>query len=135
MQAIEIRDGQYLKILWEGARGIIGIEWKESTAAMTDDDFKADLTLLADHVEEHKPRSILVDVAKFRHKMGPGMQEWRVKNISGRYFAAGVRRFAFLFPAGSPFPPAMNESAPDEKFVTRAFNDPEKAMTWLSEPD
>ena len=102
---------------------------------MTEQDFKTELELFAGLVERNKARGILVDVARFRHKMGPGMQEWRVKNISGRYFAAGVRRFAFLFPAGSPFPPAMNESAPGEKFVIRTFNDTEKAMTWLSEAD
>jgi hypothetical protein len=39
---------------------------------------------------------ILVHVADFHHKMGPGLQEWRVKNISSPYPTAGVRPFAFL---------------------------------------
>ena len=59
------------------------------------------------------------------------MQEWRVKNISGRYYAAGVRRFAFLFPEGVAFPPMMNQSSPREKFATRAFNGAGEAMSWL----
>ena len=64
---------------------------------------------------------ILVDVADFHHKIGPGVQEWRIENISSRYAAAGVRRFAFLFPAGSEVPPVMKQSAEGESFATRAF--------------
>jgi hypothetical protein len=65
---------------------------------MTEEEFKADLTLFADHVEEKRARGILVDVSHFRHKMGPGFEEWRVRNISSRYSAAGVQRFAFVLP-------------------------------------
>ena len=78
---------------------------------------------------------ILVDVKNFRHKPGPDTQEWRVKNISGRYYAAGVRRFAFLFPEGVPMPPMMNQSSPGEKFATRAFNRAEEALAWLKAAD
>ena len=135
MQCTEIHDGNFLKVLWDEESRVIGIDWKESTAGMTDEEFKGDLTLFAGLVEQRAARGILVDVAHFRHAMGPGMQEWRVKNISGRYYAAGVRRFAFLFPPGASIPAAMNASSPGESFATRGFNDPEKAMTWLSEPD
>ncbi|HJZ97755.1 MAG TPA: hypothetical protein VKE70_14695 [Candidatus Solibacter sp.] len=135
MQCTEIHDSKYLRVLWGGESRIIGIDWKESTDGMTDEDFKAELTMFAGLVEQRAARGILVDVSRFRHAMRPGPQEWRVKNISGRYFAAGVRRFAFLFPADASIPPAMNASSPGESFVTRAFNDSEKAMTWLSEPD
>jgi hypothetical protein len=99
---------------------------------MTGEKFKEDLTLFADHVEAKGARGILVDVARFRHKPGPDMQEWRAKNISPRYYAAGVRRFAFLFPEGAPIPPMMNQSAPGESFATRAFNSEAEAVHWLS---
>src|SRR5215510_15179312 len=99
MEYTEIHDDRYLKVLWAGESRIIGIDWKKSTSGMSDEDFKAELTMFAGLVEQKGARGILVDVAHFRHAMGPGMQEWRVKNISGRYSEAGVRRFAFLFPA------------------------------------
>jgi hypothetical protein len=130
-----LHDGEFLKILWDAGTGIIGIEWKESTAAMTDGDFKADLILFASYVEAERARGILVDVARFRHAMGPDVQEWRVKNISNRYSAAGVKRFAFLFPEGAPIPPMMNQSAPGEGFATRAFNSAEEATAWLTGAD
>lgn len=133
--AQKIHDGMFLKILWDGASRTIFIDWKEATAGMTDDDFKAALTLFAHCVEKQKAHAILVDVSQFRYKMGPGLQEWRVKNISPRYYAAGVRRFAFLFPVGVAVPPMMNQSAPGESFLTRGFNGLGDAMTWLKEAD
>ena len=93
------------------------------------------LSIFVDHVEAKKAHGILVDVAHFRHKPGPDMQEWRVKNISGRYYAAGVVRFAFLFPVGAPIPPMMNQSSPGEKFATRVFNAAEEAVAWLKAAD
>ena len=51
---------------------------------MTDDNFKEELTLFACCVEQKKARGILVDVSQFRHEIGPGLQEWKVKNISNR---------------------------------------------------
>jgi len=102
---------------------------------MTDDDFKAELERFAGLVEAKKAQGILVNVARFRHKTAPGVQEWRVKNISTRYSAAGVRRFAFLVQEGAPIPPMMNQSGSGESFVTRGFNSTEQAMSWLTATD
>jgi len=63
------------------------------------------------------------------------VQEWRLKNISPRYSAAGVQRFAFLLPADAPVPPMMNQSAPGEGFLTRGFNSADQAMAWLTATD
>jgi hypothetical protein len=99
---------------------------------MTSEESKADLTLFATHVEMKKAPGILVDVCKFRHKIEPEVQPWRVKNISTRYSAAGVRRFAFLFPPGAQIRPMMNQSSPEEGFLTWAFDDVQKAEAWLT---
>ena len=133
MKTQQLHEDTFLEILWDDQSRVIGIDWKEATSSMTDEDFKKELTLFADHVEAEKAVGILVDVARFRHKPGPDMQEWRVKNISGRYYTAGVRRFAFLFPEGVPILPM--ESSPGEKFATRAFNAAEEALAWLKAAD
>ena len=131
MSATQIHDAKFLKILWDEKTRLIGIDWKETTAEMTDEQFKAELTLFASHVEQQKARGILVDVGRFRHRMAPEVQQWRVKNISCRYDAAGVKRFAFLFPEGAQVPPMMNQSSAGEDFVTRAFTNREEALAWL----
>lgn len=135
MQATRLHDDVFFEVLWDEKTEIIGIQWKEATLSMTEQEFKSELERFAGYVEARKARGILVDVAHFRQKMSPGVSEWRVKNISPRYSAAGVRRFAFLFPEGAPIPPMMNQSAPGESFATRGFDHPDDALTWLSGAD
>ena len=130
MKTQQLHENTFQNILWDDQSHVIRLDWKEGTSSMTDEDFKKELTLFADHVEAKKAHGILVDVSQFRHKPGPDIEEWRLKNISGRYHVAGVRRFAFLFPASVANPPAM-KSSPREKFETQAFNRAEEAMAWL----
>ena len=130
MKTQQLHQNTFQNILWDEQSHVIRLDWKEGTSSMTGEDFKKELTLFADHVEAKKAGAILVDVAQFRHKPGPDIEEWRLKNISGRYNTAGVRRFAFLFPESVATPPPM-KSSPGEKFETRAFNRAEEAVTWL----
>ena len=130
-QTTQLHEDKFFKIFWDESTRIIGIDWKEATSSMTDEEFKGELTLFAGQVEQKKARGILVDVSRFRHKPGPEVQPWRVKNISNRYYAAGVRRFAFLFPEGAPIPPMMNQSSPGENFLTQAFTSREQTLAWL----
>ena len=134
MQTTQLHEDKFFKVLWDESTQIIGVDWKEATSSMTDDEFKAELTFLAGHVEQKKARGILVDVSRFRHRPGPDVQPWRVKNISNRYSAAGVGRFAFLFPESVQVPPVM-QSSPGEKFLTQAFTNRERAIAWLGGRD
>ena len=130
MKTHELHENTFHSILWDDQSHVIRLDWREGTSSMTGEEFKKELTLFADHVEAKKAHGILVDVSQFRHKPGPDIEEWRLKNISGRYHAAGVRRFAFLFPESVATPPAM-KSSPREKFETQAFNRAEEALGWL----
>lgn len=132
MEARELHDDLFMKIFWDERTRIIGIDWKDSTSSMTDEHFKKELMFFAGQVEEKKAHGILVQVAKFRHSPGPGLQSWRVQNISTRYSAAGVKRFAFLFPPGAQIPPMMAQSSVEEKFLTRAYDNLSEAETWLT---
>jgi len=133
MQGTQLHEDKYLKILWDEKASIIGIDWKDSTSAMTGEEFKQELILFAGHVEKKRAHGILVDVSNFRHRPDPELMPWRVKNISNRYAAAGVTREAFLFPKGAQIPPTMNQSAPGEEFLTRSFDNSEEAIAWLKE--
>ena len=130
MQPEQLHEDQFLRILWNEQTRIIGVDWKEATSAMTSDEFKAELAIFATHVEQKRAPAILVDVGKFRHKPAPEVNEWRLKNISNRYNAAGVKRFAFLFPSGAQTP--SMQSSPGENFLTRAFNNFKEASDWLT---
>ena len=132
MQSTQLHEDKFFKVFWDESTRIIGVDWKEATSSMTDEEFKAELTLFAGYVGQKKARGILVDVSRFRHRPGPDVQPWRVKNISNRYSAAGVQREAFLFPKGAQIPPTMNQSAPGEEFLTRAFDNHDEAIAWLT---
>lgn len=132
MNSTELHDDNFLRILWDDATQIIGIDWKESTATMTDESMKAELSTFAGYVEDKRAPRILVDVTKFYFRLSPAMQEWRVKNISSRYNAAGVKRFAFVFPADAQVPPTMNQAVAGEDFMTRGFNSRDDAVSWLT---
>jgi len=54
MQAKPLHDSKFLKILWDEKTRMIALEWKETTAAMTNEYFKADLTLVAGHFKKPK---------------------------------------------------------------------------------
>ncbi|SRR5713226_3890069 len=132
MTAIQLHQDQFLRILWDEKTQIIGIDWKDPTGTMTDEEFKAELMLFAGHVEKRKAQGILVDVNHFHYKMRPDVQQWRIRNISSRYDAAGVKRFAFVFPKDSQMPPMMNQSSAGEYFLTRAFDNYGRAIAWLT---
>jgi phenylpyruvate tautomerase PptA (4-oxalocrotonate tautomerase family) len=125
----QLHEDKFLRILWDEQTRIIRIVWRQETSDMTDEDFKSELTLFAQKVEEKKAPRILVDVSNFRHNPGTGVGEWRLQNISTRYNAAGVERFAFVFPKDSQIQP--NQSSEGERFVTQAFNSHEQAAAWL----
>jgi hypothetical protein len=132
LELTQLHEDRFLQILWDEQTQIIGIDWKESTSTMTDEEFKSELTRFSDYVEEKKAPRILVDVSKFGYHMGAGVGQWRVQNISTRYNTAGVEREAFLLAKDSEIPPMLNQSSEGENFLTRAFNSHERAIAWLT---
>ena len=129
MKSALLHEDEYLQILWDEQTRIISVDWKEATAKMTDEDFKAELTLFAKRVEDNKAPRILIDVSKFSHRPSEEVGEWRRENISTRYNAAGVQRFAFLLSKVSSM---ASQSSQGERFLTRSFNSPEQAVAWLT---
>ena len=61
-------------------------------------------------------------------KMNDG---WRDANIIPRYNAAGMKRFAFILPAGAP--PTANDPAPEgpADFPTGYFDSRTTALAWI----
>jgi hypothetical protein len=57
---------------------------------------------------------------------------WRDANIIPRYNAAGVRRFAFVMPAGMPAIGAAPAPEGPGDFPTGYFGRREDAIAWLA---
>ena len=109
---------------------ILELQWLPSTARMSDGGFMATLCLLAWEGEKARPQGMLIDAVEFRHRFGDGVMQWRDAHIIPRYGAAGVRKFAFLMPAG--FPNAGKEVVEGPAvFPTKWFVKRDQAMAWL----
>jgi len=113
------------------AEAIVELAWLPSTVSMTDGGFMATLCLFAWEAEKARPRGLLIDAVQFRHQFGSGVMEWRDAHIIPRYGAAGVRKFAFIMPAG--FPQAGKEAVEGPAiFPTKWFVNRQEAIGWLS---
>src|SRR5690348_11079905 len=78
------------------------LRWFPSTREMTDDGFKETIQLQASEGERVRPANMFIDATEFFHQFGEGVMDWRDEHVIPRYNAAGVKRFAFLMPAGAP---------------------------------
>ena len=109
---------------------LLELRWLGSTSTMTDGGFMATLCLFVWEAEKARPTGLLIDATEFRHTFGPGVMEWRDAHIIPRYGAAGVRKFAFLMPAG--FPKAGTEAVEGPAiFPTKWFVDRDQAFSWV----
>lgn len=130
------------QIIWEDAWGevidrpdadIIEIRWFDTTSALDSPTFNEWLEGFARAVEQAGRAGILTDATAFKMPMELMDGEWRDANIIPRYNAAGVRKFAFLMPAGMPAigaPPAVEGPA---DYPTAFFGAREDALAWLAE--
>jgi hypothetical protein len=120
------------EIVHHEAEGVLELRWLPSE--MTDGAFKATLALYAWQAEKVRPPFLLIDATQFRHQFGPNVMQWRDDCIIPRYGAAGVKKFAFLMPAGVP---STMESGGKEVidgpaiFPTAWFSVRQNALDWL----
>ena len=110
------------------------LSWLSSTSEMTDDGFKETLELFAAEGERGKPVYMIIDSTSFQHELGDGVLEWRDREIIPRYNSAGVKKFAFLWPEGTPDTVESGGTPkPDgpANFPTGWFTGRERAYEWL----
>jgi hypothetical protein len=127
-----VYEDRWGEIIDRGATELVELRWYDTTATMSAEQFQDWLATFADHVERlHRPL-VLVDGTRFMMDPANLNDAWRDANIIPRYNAAGVRRFAFLFPDGMPAvgaPPAPEGSA---TFPTGYFARRQEALAWLA---
>ena len=128
MPAAQVVNNEWGVIVDHG--DVLELRWLHTTSTMTDGGFMATLCLFASEAEKARPKGLFIDAIEFDHTFGPGVMEWRDAHIIPRYGAAGVRKFAFLMPAGFPTAGAEAIEGP-AIFPTRWFVDRQDALTWL----
>ncbi|MGH3037266.1 MAG: hypothetical protein ACRDMU_08805 [Gaiellaceae bacterium] len=134
--ATELDRDEYGVIRHDREQGILELEWLESSATMTDDDFKRSMQRYAGLAAEHSTPYLLVDVTKFRHSMGEGVAAWRDAHIIPAYNRAGVKKFAFLLPAGASGTVEEGKAPAEEPpgtFPTGYFTERRSVLEWFAE--
>ena len=134
--ATELERDEYGVIRHYPEDGILELEWLEQSADMTDDDFKQSMQRYAEMAGAHSTPYLLVDVTKFRHTMGEGIGAWRDENIIPAYNAAAVKKFAFLFPAGTRGTVEEGNAParePPGEFPTGYFTERGRILDWFDE--
>lgn len=108
------------------------IRWFDTTAGMSGDNFNRFLAAFADIVERAGLAGALFDAVHFKMDMAKMSMGWRDEHIIPRYNAAGLKKFAFLMPAGMPAigAPPTREGPAD--FPTAYFGTRQDALEWLS---
>ena len=80
--------------------------------------------------EKLRPRALLIEAVEFRHRFGDEVMKWRDAHIVPRYGSAGVRKFAFVMPAGFPDAGQERQEGP-AIFPTKWFVNRQQAFGWL----
>jgi hypothetical protein len=110
----------------------VEIRWYDATEAMSKEMFQRWLEGFAGGVEQCGRSGILVDGVQFRMDPANMDAEWRDANIVPRYNAAGVKKFAFLMPAGMPAIGAEPAYEGPAAYPTAYFGTRAGARTWLA---
>jgi len=132
----EIYEDAFGVIRHDPAAGVLELEWSAGTAGMTDQDFMDWLTRYADAAASTRAPNLLIDVRRFAFSPSPHVGAWRDEHVIPTYNAAGVRKFAFLVPEGSPGtvgagnPPAVE---PPGTFPTGYFDARDQVDAWFGD--
>jgi len=132
----ELMKSNWARIAHDPENGILELIWLPSTAAMTDEDFKASLVDFVSHAERVRAPYLLIDMLQLRHRPGVEIGKWRDEQIIPRYNKAGVKKFAFRASAG--FPNTVESGAKEAVegpavFPTAWFSNRENALKWFRE--
>jgi hypothetical protein len=114
--------------------GFLEIRWFDTTSMMTRAQFNRWLETFADHVEERRRPSVLVDATCFRMKPEEFDPAWRDTHIIPRYNRAGLQKFAFHMPEGMPLIGRPAEKEGPGQFPTGYFGTRADAISWLKNP-
>ena len=108
------------------------IRWYDTTEAMDGDDFNRFLARFAGVVETSGLPGALVDAGQFKMDVARMNMGWRDEHIIPRYNKAGLKKFAFIMPAGMPAIGAPPQKEGPADFPTAYFGTRAAALAWLS---
>jgi len=123
-----------LSTVFINEKSYFSLVWKESTVEMTDEEYKNQVLLYKDFVEQTQPFAAYINTQKFLYTIDPETQEWINTHVFPATVEAGLRRMAILisedFFGQLSVEQTMTEN-PELGFSTYFFEYEQKAIEWL----
>jgi hypothetical protein len=132
---MELERDEFGTTTFDSDSGILELDWTDATEHMTDAQFGAALERFAAHAVAQRARNVLIDVTRFGHKMSPEVGAWRDEHVIPLYDQAGVRKMAFILPAGAPGTVESGGSPatePPGTFPTGYFGTRQGVLDWFA---
>ena len=105
------------------------LDWREGTAAMSDEDFRETLQVFAEAALQHKATRLVVDVRLFRYRPSKEILEWRDDVTVAKYNRAGAKRLAWI---RSGDVPSMKPASLQKSYEDRYFSSEDEALAWVT---
>ena len=127
----QVFEDAYGAVIDHQNEGFIEIRWYDTTAEMTQNEFKNWLLRFTEVLDHSGSQFVVVDATSFKMEGMAETMDWRDETIIPRYNQNGVKKFAFHLPAGSP--PIGNTPVPEgpADFPTGYFATRAEATEWL----
>lgn len=98
--------------------------------------FQKAVKTFGDIIEENKPSGITADTREFLFTMTPDIQKWTAETFFPRVMNAGCKKYALQVSADVFTQVSVEQTIEEDhqqSFITKYFEDPEKARDWLLE--
>jgi len=132
---MQLYSSKFCTIEYDSAQNRIKQTWKAETANMSNEEFKADQTKLAEFLNSTKPATIHTDAISFNFVISPDVQEWNAAKVLSTFAKFGGKKIGILIPpdifAQVSIQQALDESL--DAFATHYFEDETLLAKWLSE--
>jgi len=123
-----------LSTVFINEKSYFSLVWKESTVEMTDEEYKNQVLLYKDFVEQTQPFAAYINTQKFLYTIDPQTQDWINTNIFPATVEAGLCRMAILISEdffGQLSVEQTMTKNPELGFSSCFFEDEQKAIEWL----
>lgn len=99
--SVELFRDEYATFFRDNQHHFVELRWTKATKPMSEEQFRAGISKLAQILEQERVPNVVIDVTEFDHAASDDFEPWRQTHIIPRYNAAGVKKFAFLLPPGA----------------------------------
>ena len=89
---------KYYEVLFEAAKSIMVIRWKESVFELTVSQYKKEMFKSHEFILDLRPKFLIHDGTSAVYPPTDSLYQWTVDNISPLYEEAGLEKIAYVYP-------------------------------------